>query len=144
MGADRGSALVDPWLLVTGHDGLCLFGFAVRHGGTGGLSWVLSTPVRYLDLLSAQARTRSGRRYDLGQCITVHELDEEAGVALHLLLDRQHFHPGPDSDARWLTACKMARHVGVAIPSRNCAELIDDLIERHRGRYAALRSEGRS
>jgi hypothetical protein len=65
-----------PGLVVVDVDGeLSLFGFAARHPGTGGLSWMPSTEIVELDESAGRARTSSGRVCALG--VTQEELDEE-------------------------------------------------------------------
>jgi len=147
-------AYMDPWCVVPliGGDRL-LFGFAVRHPGTGGLSWVRSTPIRHLDEAAACAITASGRRYALGRRIEPEDVPlegEEAWLAFDLLI-------GPDAaddaavppisadgspDAEWITACKIARHLSVAAPDRAPAR-VDEFMRRHIAAYLALRAQGR-
>ena len=62
----RQTASVSNWMVVRHNDRECLFGFAERHPRTGGLSWMLSTPVVCLDEEEGHAVTASGRRYLLG------------------------------------------------------------------------------
>jgi hypothetical protein len=123
-------AHMDPWCLVplaTG--GEILFGFAVHHPTTRGLSWVRSTPVLALDEATGRATTMSGRRYGLGRRIEPAGISlegEEAWLAFDLLIgdDAANDVAVPPistdrkSDVIWLAACKMARHLGIAGPGR--------------------------
>src|ERR1700730_9465931 len=111
------TAEMDPWLLVEVYGEDCLFGFAKWHPSTGGLAWTLSTPVVELDEAAGRARTASGRVYALGRATEFEELDEEANLALCLLAGEV---PMPEA-ARWrgvcwITARKMARHLGTVAP----------------------------
>jgi hypothetical protein len=147
-------AQMDPWSivpLVTGDR--ILFGFAVQHSRTGGLSWVRSTPIRYLDELVGRATTASGRRYKLGRRIELESIPNEgveAWLAFDLLI-------GPDAedgdavlpvsvdrhqDAVWLAACKIARHLGVSAPDRAPA-VVEEFVRTHIEPYFALRRLGR-
>jgi hypothetical protein len=80
------TATMTLWMVVDAFGKKCLFGYADRHPKTGGLSWVLSTPVVEFTATADRARTASGRVYALGRPITESDLDEEGGVALRLLL----------------------------------------------------------
>ena len=85
-------AEIDPWCLVpllTG--GQVLFGYARIHAGTGGLSWLRSTPVVDLDEAACRARTMSGRTYRLGRQFEPAAISgegEEAAVAFEILIGR--------------------------------------------------------
>ena len=61
------TARMDPWMLAEAFGEECLFGFAGLHPATGGLSWVLSTPVAEFNEAADRARTASGRVYALGR-----------------------------------------------------------------------------
>lgn len=146
-------ALMDPWCavpVVTGDQ--ILFGFALRHPILGGLSWARSSPITALDMAAGRATTESGRRYQLGRQVELKDipgLGEEAWVAFDLLIgnnakDADAVPPiSADTvrDARWLGACKMARHLGLSPPSRTAAE-IDSFVIRHFPNYAARRAAG--
>jgi hypothetical protein len=93
---------------------------------------VRSTPIRELDAESGQATTASGRHYRLGRRIqpddVPHEGDE-ARIAFDLLIgnaaDGDAVPPisaDPRRDVRWVTACKMARHLGLVALSRAPAD----------------------
>jgi hypothetical protein len=88
---------MDPWLLVKLANGSnALFGFAIQHAGTGGLSWVLSTPVVWIDTEAGRAETASGRRYTLGREVTVGTLPTvEARIAFTLLVAPHLADPSP-------------------------------------------------
>ena len=83
-------AYMDPWCVVSVITGeRLLFGFAVRHPATGGLSWVRSTPIRHLDEVTGCAITESGRPYALGRRIEPEKVPlegEEAWLAFDLLI----------------------------------------------------------
>jgi hypothetical protein len=82
------TASMDPWLVVDVNGEPSLFGHARRHPNTGGLSWVLSTPIVELNETTGRALTASERVYELGRRIEPCKLDEEGGVALDLLRGR--------------------------------------------------------
>ena len=123
-------AYLDPWCavpLIGGDD--VLFGFALAHPTTGGLGWLVSTPVRSLDRKRRRAVTASGRRYRLGRRIALRDIPgqgEEAWLAFDLLVgadaaDLDAVPPisaDPAADRQWVAACKMARHLCLAAPSR--------------------------
>ena len=130
--SDRGDtydARMDPWCLVkvASTKGV-LFGYADWHPSTGGLAWTRSTPVVELDEAAGSAVTLSGRRYALGRRVEqsmVAEIGTEALLAFRVLVGRM---PNASSAerlgdfdlkaaARWLTSCKMARHLGVSVPA---------------------------
>ena len=141
---------MDPWCLVEFADGSeALFGFAVEHADTSGLSWVLSTPAVWLDAAAGRARTRSGRRYELGRRVTPLELPtEEAQIAFSLLASPHLEDPDAappfagDADlvTTWVAASKMARHLGVAAPPVDDPVALRDFVARNTERYALLRT----
>jgi hypothetical protein len=143
-------AVMDPWCLVDLADGTeSLFGFAVEHAGTGGLSWVLSRPVVRLDEVAGPAQTSSGRRYVLGRRITPLELPtEEARIAFSLLVSPALEDPktGPpfagDADlaATWVAACKMARHLKVDAPPLHDPAAVRDFVASNMERYLLHRN----
>jgi hypothetical protein len=134
------TAEMDPWLLVEVHGEDCLFGFAKWHPTTGGLSWTRSTPIIELDETAGRARTASGRVYALGRAIEFEELDEEASLAWCLVAGAVSM---PEAarwrGVRWLTARKMARHLGTVAPPRSDPEAVEKFLEAHRERYLSLR-----
>ncbi len=119
-----------------------LFGYAGRHPATGGLGWVRSSPVVELDEEAGRARTAGGRVYALGRRVDVEDLDGEARAALRLLaaefLGAEPL-PGDADDARWVSARKWARHLGVAAPPRD-REAVERFLRGHGERYLALRA----
>ena len=146
-------AYMNPWCVVRIITGdRLLFGFAVHHSGTGGLSWVRSTPIRHLDEVTACAITASGRRYALGRRIGSEDVPREgveAWLAFDLLIgpiasdaaavpsisvDRLH-------DAEWIAACKFARHLSVAAPDRAPAR-VADFMRRYIADYFTRRANG--
>lgn len=134
------TAEMDPWLLVNVYGEDCLFGFAKWHPSTGGLSWTLSTPVIELDEEACRARTASGRVYALGRAINVEELDEEGILALCLLVgDKRVPERARWQNVRWITARKMARHLGAVAPPRSDPEAVEKFLQEHRGRYLSLK-----
>jgi hypothetical protein len=147
---ERLRAIMDPWALVALVDGESLYGFVIEHAGTGGLSWVLSTPVVWLDPEAGQARTRSGRRYELGRRIEISDLpDEEARLAFAFLArpylrDPSRIPPPPDpvTAMAWLTARKMARHLGLEPPPLKQEAAIKDFMTRNMRRYVEYRRSG--
>ena len=144
------NARMDPWCPVELADGSeALFGFAVEHADTGGLSWVLSTPVVWLDVAAGRARTRSGRRYTLGRRVTPLELPtEEARIAFSFLAAPHLEDPDAapplagDADlaATWVTACKMARHLKLETPPLDNPVALRDFVARNIERYTLLRT----
>jgi hypothetical protein len=121
---------MDPWCdveLVSGER--ILFGFAPWHPNTGGLSWITSTPLREFDAKNGAAATASGRHYELGRRIGLGDIPgegEEAWISFELMIggdaeDDEAVPPisaDPARDRMWVTACKMARHLGLSPPGR--------------------------
>ncbi|NOG73675.1 hypothetical protein [Roseicella sp. DB1501] len=146
----RPDATMDPWCLVELGDGdEVLFGFAVEHARTGGLSWVRSTAVVWLDETAGRARTASGRRYALGRRTTMADLPtEEARIAFALLVGPHLADPdaGPPVDgdpaaaAAWVAACKVARHLGLDAPPLSDPAAVARFITSNIESYALLRS----
>lgn len=144
------NAPMDPWCLVELADGSeALFGFAVEHAGTGGLSWVLSTPAVRLKAAAGRAQTLSGRRYALGRRITAAASSTvEARIAFSLLVspyldaaDAVPPVPGdPAAAAIRVSACKMARHLEVKAPPLDDPAAVGDFVRSHVERYALLRA----
>jgi hypothetical protein len=134
-------ARLDPWCLVPFLGADCLFGFAIYHNGTGGLSWMRSSGVAYLDETLARARTESGRLYELGRRTAVADLQgPEAWAALYLLVKTpSDFSEEAQLLGAWLTTCKMARWLGLPPPSRNPVEVRQFLAahgEAYRSRWS--------
>ena len=144
-------ATLDPWCVVPTVTGeRLLFGYAVSHPKTGGLSWMCSSPVQQLDETGKRAVTASGRHYALGRPIEPADIvaeGEEAWLAFDLLIgsaardaaavpsistDRR-------QDGKWLTACKVARHLGSAAPARTPLA-VQAFLRRHGQTYLKLRS----
>lgn len=145
MASDEKSAdaEMNPWLVVDVDGEPSLFGFALRHPNTGGLSWVLSTRIVELDEATGRARTESGRVYTLGRRIRRDELDEEGRLALRLLLAKwTEMEAPPGNDLRWLTARKMSRHLGVESPRRDDPAAVEEFLATYHELYA-LRRAGR-
>jgi hypothetical protein len=147
-------AVMDPWCLVELMGGSkALFGFAVEHPATGGLSWVISTPLVWLNPVAGRARTWSGRHYVLGRRITPLELPtEEARIAFSLLASPhledpetgRTFAGDADLAATWVTACKMARHLKIDAPPLHDPAAVRDFVTCNMERYAMLRDGRRS
>jgi hypothetical protein len=136
----RVTAKMTAWMLVDCFGEECLFGFAELHPNTGGLSWVLSTPVVEFSATVDRARTQSGRVYALGRLISSRELDEEGRVALRLLLpDDQADYPGRADDVAWVVARKMARHLGETAPLRTDPFAVERFLRRHMSTYLRYR-----
>jgi hypothetical protein len=132
------TARMTAWMLVEASGDACLFGFAEQHPNTGGLSWILSTPVVELTGTEDRARTASGRVYALGQQISTRELDEEGRVALRLLLqDDEDGYPGRMDDVAWVTSQKIARHLRVDAPPRADPAAVERFLERYLRAYLA-------
>lgn len=128
---DLPDAEMDPWCTCsTRNNETVLFGYAIRHPVTIGLSWVRSTPVQSLDLQARRAVTWSGRRYALGRRIHQDEIrgeGEEAWIAFDLLMN-DNTGTGALSRAsrfdrlvaaQWVRTCKIARHLDVEPPKRS-------------------------
>lgn len=116
----RITATMTEWMVVDAFGEECLFGFAPSHPNTGGLSYVLSTAVEEFTESADRARTASGRVYSLGRQISHRDLDEEGQIALRMFMaDDPNGYPGADDDLRWLSARKMARHLGLTAPARS-------------------------
>jgi hypothetical protein len=134
------TAVMSSWMTVEAFGDECLFGFATSHPTTGGLSWILSTPVIEFTASADKARTASGRVYALDRHVTHRELDEEGRVALRLLLlDDPDGYPGRSDDLAWVTSRKMARHLAVTAPSRVDPIAVEHFIRSHINAYLALR-----
>ncbi len=128
-------ASLSRWMVVLRDDVECLFGFADRHPRTGGLSWLLSTPLVGLDEERARAVTASGRTYLLGRRIGDHELDEEGRLAKSILLHGlEGVQLGP-CDLAWLMACKWARHLRMTAPLRTDCEAVYGFMAAAEKRY---------
>jgi hypothetical protein len=78
MLAGEPEASLDPWCIARLKSGeRILFGFAIRHPRTMGLSWVKSTPVRSLDDVKGHAVTESDRLDGLGRRFDVNNIRDE-------------------------------------------------------------------
>jgi len=129
------------WLVVDKFGEEVLFGFATSHPNTGGLSYVLSTSVLEFTESADRARTASGRVYSLGRQISHRELDEEGQIALRMFLsDGPNAYPGAGDDLRWLSARKMARHLGLIAPPRADPVAVEQFWETNLEAYLRLRS----
>ena len=141
LAVPRPDACMDPWLTVDATGETCLFGYALLHPRTGGLSWVLTTPLVGFDRHGRQARTASGRLYALGREIRQEELDEEGAVALRLLVRHPYAtDPASERDRIWLASQKMARHLGAPPPTRNSHDTVIQFVALNALRYRAVRS----
>lgn len=148
------TARMDPWCVVPVRDGKeVLFGYAIRHPTTGGLSWVSSTEIEELDATAGRARTRSGRLYELGRRIELQDIPEEGEepwIAIELLLGHDVDDPkavpprvaDPAADTEWVLACKAARHLGVTPPRRMPRE-VTVFLDRHLAAYLRVRTGGK-
>lgn len=130
------TATMSRWLVVEAYDEDCLFGFAEIHPRTGGLSWLLSTPIIELSEEVCRARTRSGRVYQLGRKMSAPELDDEGRTALRLLLNRDDC-PGRAQDTAWVTAQKVARHLALVPPPRSNPAEVERFHMSYRDTYLA-------
>jgi hypothetical protein len=129
-------AVMTVWMTVDTFGEECLFGFAAKHPSTGGLSWVLSTPVVQFTEAADRARTASGRVYILERQISVRDLDEEGRVALRLMLaDDPNGYPEHAHDVAWVVARKVARHIGVTAPWRGDPVALERFIEDNQALY---------
>lgn len=141
--SDEAKARMDPWCLVETPGGdTVLFGFARDHPATGGQGWVRSTPVYDMDDDESGAVTASGRRYELGERVEPDSLPAEARTALALLAGPVAGACVPDDPitaVAWLTACKMARHLGVEPPAMEKAA-VSAFAREHGELYRFLRS----
>ncbi len=145
------TAHLERWCIVPLEDGdEILFGYAAEHPVTGGLSWVRSTPIVHLDEAARSARTRSGRLYRLGVRFDVRLIPvqgREAWVAYEALIGSSAPTDGvlrrtiknPEAEIRWLTAQKIARHLGV-IPCGTEATEVEAFLTRYGHPYRLLRS----
>ncbi len=134
------TAAMTVWMAVDVRGDERLFGFAARHPTTGGLSWVLSTRIVEFSEIAGRARTESGRVYALGRQISSRDLDEEGRIAMRLpLSDGLEAYPDRDDDIAWVTARKMARHLGIDAPPRGAYVAVSQFIGCHPGVCLALR-----
>ena len=137
-------AHLDPWCVARGRHGWrILFGFALRHPSTGGLSWMASTELVRMDLEASLCGTRSGRVYLLGRRFRPEEValeGEEAALAFAILVEEDRASGSQSAPTRldrlWLSSCKTARHLGVAPPGRDRREIIG-FMNRHLAEYGA-------
>ncbi|WP_158933124.1 hypothetical protein [Acidisphaera sp. S103] len=129
------TATMTQWMVVDAIGDECLFGYATWHPNTGGLSWVLSTPIVEFTESADRARTSSGRVYSLGQVITARDLDEEGRIALRLLLAVDPNYPGVNDDRNWVIAQKMARHLRLAAPRRSDHVGVERFLEEYHNSY---------
>lgn len=146
----RPTARMDPWCSAEIDGGAeILFGFAVEHEATGGLSWVRSSAVVWFSDDFSRAQTQSGRRYTLGRRTVLDRLpDEEARLAFAILvapyLDDPELAPpvagNMHTAERWLIACKMARHLNTETPPLSNPNAVDEFIAINLERYSSLRS----
>lgn len=149
----RPNARMDPWCSVEIDGGAeILFGFAVEHEATGGLSWVRSSPVVWFLDDCRRAQTQSGRRYSLGRRIDLNRLPtEEARFAFAILvapyLDDPDIAPPVAGNLhaaeRWLIACKMARHLKTETPPLSNPDAVNEFIVTNMERYGFLRLGGK-
>jgi hypothetical protein len=151
----RADALIDPWCTLEIAAGKhVLYGYAIHHSFTGGLSWVVSTAIYWIASDARRAVTASGRRYELGRRIEPADIPlegEEAWLAYDILLGDHVV----DSDAvprlsvdrkldsAWVTACKVARHLDVAAPGRGLLA-VDSFLKDHEQKYRLKRSWNQS
>jgi hypothetical protein len=134
------SAYMNPWLLVEAYDDVCLFGFAIFHPNTGGLSWVLSTPATELDEVCGRARMVSGRIYRLGTRIELEDLSEEGSLARRLLVnDMDKLDPDIVHDREWLVSQKVARYLGLEPPARRNSDQVAQFMAAHIDAYRRKR-----
>jgi hypothetical protein len=135
------TATMNVWMVVDAFGEECLFGFATSHPNTGGLSYVLSTSVLEFTASADRARTASGRVYSLGRQISHRDLDEEGQIALRMLLaDGADTYPGAEDDIQWLSARKMARHLGLTAPTRSDPVAVENFWRMNLPAYVNLRS----
>lgn len=133
---------MDPWCAVDLQvGGRVLFGFALHHERLGGRSWMMSSLILVLDELRGRAWTSSGRLYDLRRQIALGDIPgegEEAWAVYDLLLSLDAadalavpaFPADPVFSARWVSACKVARHLGVVTPIRT-VEAVAGFVRDH-------------
>lgn len=145
------TAKLDPWCTVILQNGTkVLFGFALVHPATGGLSWMSSSKILELDIPEGRARTTSGRNYNLGrqfECEQIYYEGEEAEIAFELLLGRDIDDQGNTSvlvldrfaDGNWVTACKVARHIGIEPPRRIPSE-VGSFLSQYGEAYLRIRA----
>jgi hypothetical protein len=138
------TATMTLWMVVDAFGEECLFGYADWHPNTGGLSWVLSTPIKEFTAAADRARTMSGRVYALGRQISARDLDEEGRVALRLLLAVDLDYPGVSDDINWITAQKMARHLKLTAPPRSDPVGVECFLETHHHVYLERRRRRQS
>jgi len=144
LGDAEVTATMTIWMVVDAFGEQCLFGFAQWHPNTGGLSYVLSTPVVEFTGSVDKARTASGRVYSLGRQVSFRDLDEEGQVALRLLLDDDPYrYPGAADDLKWISARKMARHLGLSAPPRSDPSAVEQFWNSNFEAYLKRRSGSR-
>ena len=139
----RRSAELSQWLVVEIDGNQHLFGYATRHTGTGGLSWLLSTPIVSMAKGQTSAQTASGTAYVLEERITEADLDEEGQVAHDLLIRHRSSSRDHLADLLWLSARKWARHLGLSCPARNDIDGLKHFFADQYEAYANIRRSGR-
>jgi hypothetical protein len=144
-------AEMNPWCTVPLRSGTeVLFGYALIHPLTGGLSWMSSSEISKLDMLTGRARTKSGRIYKLGRQFALEMLyyeGEEAEIAFELLfghdISDQANTPAQVlnrlADSNWVAARKVARHINVEPPNRIPHD-VDSFLSQHREAYQRIRA----
>jgi len=142
-------ARMDPWCAVALANGdSVLFGFALLHPITGGLAWTRSSAIVTLDAVKGRAATQSGRLYGLGTSVelaAIPSLGLEPWLAFDLLIGQRladawavpPISADPERERRWVTACKMARHLNLATPSFTPAA-VNDFLATYQEAYACL------
>lgn len=123
------TAKLDPWLLTESRR---LFGYAPTHPRLGGKSWICTSPI--VRMVPGYAVTVSGTVFHLGTNVAdVSKLPEEGQVAYRALVERDY----TTLDAMWLTACKIARWLDVAPPTRD-EDDVNAFMTLHMARYYSM------
>lgn len=139
------SAAMDPWSVVPLLSGeLVLFGFALWHPKSKGLSWMNTSDVMELDLASRQATTRSGRHYSLGRRFSILDVNvegPEARIVFDCLIG-DNFEGAEklrELDRQWVIACKIGRHLKKRAPARKGLD-VKAFLDRYSDDYISYRA----
>lgn len=147
-------AFMISWSVIpTACGGQALFGFALQHPRTGGMAWTRSSQiVEPFDDLSSVVVTASGTRWHVSFPLSVHALPHtnvEARVAFALLFEADGLAPNPpwhsmvnltrDDCVRWLTACKVSRHL-ILKPPEPDSRAVDLFLRTNEAAYLQRRN----
>lgn len=147
-------ACMISWCVIpTACGGHVLFGFALQHPRTGGMAWTRSSQiVEPFDDLSSIVVTASGTRWHVSFPLAVDALSHasvEARVAFALLFEADISAPDwswqgmvsltRHDCVRWLTACKVSRHL-ILKPPEPDSRAVDLFLRTNEAAYLQRRN----